>query len=233
MNNPDYQITRLLIRNFIRLIAKVKVIGLENIPTSGGYIIASNHLGRLDAALGFCFLDNSDVIMLVAEKYQGSALYRWLVRRLNAIWVDRFNADFGALRAALTRLRKGGVLVMAPEGTRSQEESLIRAHPGASFLAVKAGVPVVPVAVTGTEDRLVKASLRRLRRPGVTVRIGTPFTLPPLNGQGREAALERYTDEIMCRIGALLPPPYRGVYADHPRLLELTQETPDAETNRS
>lgn len=233
MNNPDYQFTRLLIRSLIRLIAKINVIGIENVPTSGGYIITSNHLGRLDAALGYCIIDRQDLIMLVAEKYRSSALYRWLVRRLDAIWVDRFNADLGALRAALARLRKGGVLMMAPEGTRSPNEALMKAHPGASFLAAKARVPILPVALIGTEDRLVKASLRKLRRPIVTIRVGKPFSLPPLNGGDRDAALERSTDEIMCQIGALLPPSYRGVYADYPRLLELTGARSNDEANRS
>lgn len=109
----------------------------------------------------------------------------------------------------------------------------MKAHPGASFLAAKARVPILPVALIGTEDRLVKASLRKLRRPIVTIRVGKPFSLPPLNGGDRDAALERSTDEIMCQIGALLPPSYRGVYADYPRLLELTGARSNDEANRS
>jgi len=67
-----------------------------------------------------------------------------------------------------------------------------------------------------------------LRRSQVTGQVGQPFTLPPLKGSDRDAALKLYTDEIMCRIAALLPPGYRGVYAEHPRLQELLETAPAA-----
>ena len=82
------------------------------------------------------------------------------------------------------------------------------------------------VAIVGTEDANVVAHLRRLRRVPVVIQAGEPFTLPPIEGQDRDAALQAYTDEIMCRIAALLPPQYRGVYADHPRLKALLENKP-------
>jgi 1-acyl-sn-glycerol-3-phosphate acyltransferase len=120
---------------------------------------------------------------------------------------------------------------MAPEGTRSQSEALIPGRPGAAYLASKTGVPIVPVGVTGTEDRAVKARLRRLQRPHIVIRIGSPFTLPPMERQDRDAYLQAYTDEIMCRIAVLLPPTYRGVYADHPRLKELLLESANGQVH--
>jgi 1-acyl-sn-glycerol-3-phosphate acyltransferase len=218
-----YYFARLIIRLMFALIARIHVHGMENVPSSGGYIAASNHIGRLDAPLVYYLLDRKDVVMLVAEKYQRYAIYRWFVRRLDAIWVDRFNADLGALRAALNRLKQGAVLVLAPEGTRSRDGKLQPARAGASYLAAKSGVQVVPVAVVGTQDREVMARLRRLGRLDINISIGKPFTLPALKGRDREAALQEYTDEIMCQVAALLPPEARGVYADHPRLMELVQ----------
>jgi 1-acyl-sn-glycerol-3-phosphate acyltransferase len=194
---------------------------LENVPQQGGFIVTSNHLGRLDVPLAYVFLHRSDVTLMVAEKYHKYAIIRWLVKQLDAMWVDRFNADFKALREALNRLKKGGVLIIAPEGTRSKSEALIEARPGSSYLAIKAGVPIVPVALTGTEDRLVVEQLKRLRRPHIHVLVGKPFTLPPFKSQEREQAIQKYTDEIMCRIAALLPPEKRGYYANHPRTVEL------------
>ncbi len=113
-------------------------------------MIASNHLGRLDPAIAYCILDRNDIIMLVAEKYREIPLVPWLVKQLDGIWVDRFNADMGAVRQALKRLRKGGVLVLAPEGTRSKTAALIQGWAGAGYLAAKAGAPIVPVALVGT-----------------------------------------------------------------------------------
>ena len=216
-----YPIARLIINLIIRLTCRLEIHGLERLSKSGAFIVASNHLGRLDPLLVYYLLDRKDIIMLVAEKYRESALARWFVRRLDGIFVERFGADFGAVRHALNRLRQGGVLVLAPEGTRSPTGALILGHKGGSYLAAKAGVPIYPVGVTGTEDHLVLAGLKRLRRARVKVTVGEAFHLPELNRHEREENLEEYTDEIMCRIAALLPEEYRGVYAGHTRLKQL------------
>jgi 1-acyl-sn-glycerol-3-phosphate acyltransferase len=216
-----YRFARLLIMLFIRIIAHVRVDGIENVPSSGAYIAAANHVGRLEVPLVFYLLNRDDILLLVAEKYKDNVFFRWFVRALDAIWIDRYQADFGALRATLNRLKQGWVVALAPEGTRSVTGKLEKGRPGTSYLAAKSGVPVVPVAVTGTYDPEVLAHLRRLRRLDITVRIGKPITFPPVKGKSRDEALEAYTDEIMCQIAALLPPEMRGVYADHPRLREL------------
>jgi 1-acyl-sn-glycerol-3-phosphate acyltransferase len=92
-----------------------------------------------------------------------------------------------------------------------------------AYLADRAGVPIIPVGVTGTWRAVPKVLL--LQRPRITVRFGKPFTLQPLTRENRSAALQNNTDEIMARIAALLPPEYRGVYAEHPRLLELLKSS--------
>jgi 1-acyl-sn-glycerol-3-phosphate acyltransferase len=216
-----YRFVRALIHLIIRCLTKLEVHGLENLPATGGYIAAANHLGRLDVAISYHLLNRDDIILLVAEKYQKSVLWRLLVESVDAIWVDRFNADLHAMREALRRLKAGGVLVIAPEGTRSKSGGLQEGRPGAAYLASKARVPIVPVAATGIEDARVLASLRSLRRTPVVVRIGEPFRLPPLRGGDREAQIQANSDEIMCRIAVLLPEGYRGVYADHPCLQDL------------
>jgi 1-acyl-sn-glycerol-3-phosphate acyltransferase len=216
-----YAFLRLLLKLFFGLFTHLETSGRENLPTASGYIVAANHLGRLDVALVYHLLDRRDVYLLVAEKYRKYAIFRWLVKHMDAIFVERFDADFRALREMLRRLQRGGILVIAPEGTRSPTGALIEGRPGGIYLAVKAGVPIVPVAVTGTQDKLVLANLSHLRKPRLTVRVGKPLELPPINGKDRDAAMQAHTEEIMCRIAALLPPEYRGVYADHPRLKEL------------
>jgi 1-acyl-sn-glycerol-3-phosphate acyltransferase len=89
---------------------------------------------------------------------------------------------------------------------------------------VKSGFPIVPAAVTGTEDRLVKQNIRHLRRSHIRVRAGEPFMLNVHHGAGREKAYREATDEIMCRIAALLPERYRGAYAGNARVGELVGE---------
>lgn len=218
-----YRVIRILDRWLVRMLTRLEVEGFERVPREGAYIATGNHLGVLDPVLVYYLLDRRDIIMLVAEKYRRFTLARWLVKSVDAIFVERFSADFAVMREVLTRLRAGGVLIIAPEGTRSKSGGLQAGRSGAAYLAAKAQVPVLPVAVIGSEDQRLFASLKRLRRALVTIRIGEMFFLPPLPGEDREVALRRYTDEIMCRIAALLPPEYHGVYADHPRLKEILQ----------
>ena len=215
------KIIRSFARLMLHLMARIEVINYENLPRTGGFIVAANHLGRMDIPLVFYFLDRDDIILLVAEKYRKYGIVRWLVEQMDLLWLDRFSTDFHALRRTLDRLQAGGALVIAPEGTRSTTGALIEGKAGASYLAAKSGMPVVPVGATGTEDELVKGRLKQFRRLHITVRVGEPFYIPHLKGKNREAALQQATDEIMCRIAAQLPESYRGVYRDHPRLKEL------------
>ena len=209
-----------LIRFIIGVIADVELIGLENIPTEGNFVIATNHLGRLDVTLLFYALEG-DFILMIAEKYEHHLLFGPIGKAMNGIWMDRFNADVGAIREVFNRMKAGGILVIAPEGTRSKTEAMAEGKPGVAYLAMKAGVPIVPVALTGTEDRLVVEQLKHFKKSAIKIIVGPPFTLPPVKGKNRDAVLKENTDEIMCRIGVLLPEKYRGVYSNHPRLKEL------------
>ncbi len=215
-----FRIIRFLIRLMMKLIADIEVHGLEKIPP-GNLIGAANHLGRLDTAAMLAVIDRTDLIIPVAEKYKKHWLFGPIGRVGKVIWLNRFEADFSALREILARTKQGGLLVIAPEGTRSKTEALQEAKPGVAFLASKTGFPVVPVAVTGTEDRLVLENLKRLRRSRIVVRVGEPFKIEiPKDGK-RDQALREATDELMCRIAAMLPEKYRGFYMNHPRLREL------------
>lgn len=216
---------RLITRFILRLIARVELIDFDRVPQTETIIVVTNHLGQLDAMLGYILIDRTDVIMMVAEKYEKVALWRWVGNKLGVIWINRFEADIHALRETTRRLKQGGILAVAPEGTRSPTESLQEGKPGAAFLASKANVPLIPVVLWGSEDRVVKERLRRFRRLAITVRAGEPFSLPPMDRRNRDSYLAQQTEEIMCRIAVLLPEKYRGVYADHPRLRELEQIT--------
>lgn len=215
--------TRLLIRFLLRTLTHIEVRGREHIPTSGNFIIAANHIGLVDAFLPFYIIDNTNLVLLVGEKWEKNRVTRWLGRGLNFLFVDRFNPDLKAIRAVIARMKKGEVLVITPEGTRSKVGYLIEGRPGVSYLAAKLGFPLIPVGISGSFDKIFFDQLKRLRRPHVIVSIGPVFSLPPLpaNAQSRDQALLKDTDEIMCRIAALLPQEQRGVYENHPRLKEF------------
>lgn len=216
----------LFVRFVLFIIARVDIQGYENVP-EGGFILAANHLGRLDSAMLYYAIEREDIIMPVAEKYKDHWLFGPLVHMLGGFFINRFDADVQAIREVLKRLKNGGVFVIAPEGTRSKTEALQEARPGVAYFASKTGLPVVPVALTGTEDRLIVENLKHFRRSHITIRAGAPFTLPSLRGQNRDEALAAATTEIMCQIGAMLPEKYRGFYAEHPRLKELVEEQKD------
>ena len=194
---------------------------MDHIPATGGCLAVGNHLGRLDAILAVVLSDREDIILLIAKKYEAYWFWRWMVRRLDALWLDRQNTDFRALREVQKRLKAGGIGAIAPEGTRSKSVQLQPGKPGAAYVAAKTGVPVIPMSLIGTEDKEVYWRLRHFRRLDIVIRVGEPFTLPSIPRHNRDEFLLQSTDEMMCRIAALLPPKYRGVYANHPRLQEL------------
>jgi len=215
-----YKTLRSIIRFFMKLITDIEIDGIEKLP-QGNVIIAANHLGRLDTAALLCILDREDIIMPVAEKYKNHPLYGAIGRAANAIWLNRFDADYSAFRQILERMKQGGLLVIAPEGTRSKTEALQEGKMGVAFLASKSGYPVLPVAVRGTEDRLIMENLKRFRRSKITATAADLLHIDLPKGTGREEAMRQATDEIMCQIAARLPQKYWGAYADHPRLKEL------------
>ena len=215
-----YRTLRAIVRFLMKFATDIEVNGIEKLP-EGNVIIAANHLGRLDPAVLLCVLDREDIIIPMAEKYKDHPLYGAIGRAVNAVWLNRFEVDYAAFRKILDRMKQGGLLGIAPEGTRSRTEALQEAKMGVAFLASKSGYPVLPVAATGTEDRVILENLKHFRRSKITVTAAELVYIDIPKGKGREEALRAATDEIMCQIAALLPEKYRGVYADHPRLKEL------------
>ena len=225
------KILRWIIRQLFFLLSQVEVEGLDRIPSQGAFILVVNHLSQLDPPLIMMLVERDDLTGWVAEKYQKNVAVSWLVKVMHGIWLNRGEADRNALRQAVEYLKAGGCLGIAPEGTRSPTGALIEGKTGAAYLAEKTGVLVIPAAITGTQTAI--RDLKLLRRPRIGVHIGLPFHLPPVDRAARAEELQRNADEIMCRIAALLPPEYRGVYADHPRLLKLLSKGADVNCSES
>jgi 1-acyl-sn-glycerol-3-phosphate acyltransferase len=196
-----------------------EIEGLENVPPEGPYIMASNHLGLVDVPVIFGLVGGEHLTGWAAEKWQRHIIFGTLLRMGGGIFIQRGEVDRKALEGAIRWLEAGNVFGMAPEGTRSKTGGLMRGKTGIAYLVDHVHVPILPVALTGTEKAM--RSMLRLRRQRVTVRFGRLFDLLPLEAEDRSASLRRNTDEVMCHIAALLPPEYRGIYADHPRTLEL------------
>lgn len=208
-----------IVKLLIRLLTRTQFSGLENVPPKGALIIATNHMHYMDIPLLFINPIREDLTALVTTKYQHHWFIRWFCDTAGGIWINRDIADFSAMQAASKALRECKALGISPEGTRSQTAQLLKAKPGVVLLALKAGVPIVPVAITGTENAFRR--IFTLQRPKLSIRFGPAFTLKPVSPEEREKKYQEYTDEIMCRIAALMPEKYWGYYHDHPRLKEL------------
>lgn len=213
---------RSIISWLMKYLTRTKFIGVENIPPTGGVLLACNHMSRMDIPVLFLTPNRPEMTALVTTKYLKYPLLRWFIVTAEGIWLDRDTADFSAFRNAVKALSDGKALGIAPEGTRSQTGQLIEGKPGTALLALRTGVPIIPVAIVGTEDSV--SQLRRLKRPQISAEYGEPIIPPQLDRNNREGQLQILTDEIMCRIATMMPQKYHGFYADHPRLKELLAE---------
>ncbi len=210
----------------VKVLAKIltvgEVIGYEQIPQSGAYVLTTNHTSMMDTPFLMLSTPRTDVTGLVARKYKDRPFFGWFLNSIGVIWVTQDATDFVAFRQAVNYLKKGWGVGIAPEGTRSHNHTLLKGKPGAVLLAERAKVPIVPVAVVGAGN--FKDDLLHLRRNRFTVHFGKVYTLPPMDPSDHKKWLRECTDEVMCQIAALLPEENRGEYADHPRVKELLGE---------
>ena len=185
--------------------SRIRLRGRHNVPGSGAFIIASNHLSWTDIPLIPMHLQRK-VVYMAKEEYFSSKL-AWLVRFLGAFPVKRGEGDRQALRAGEDQLKKGNILIIFPEGTRSRTRVMAKAHAGMGMIALRSGVPVVPVAIWGSENALKKFGAK------VTISYGEPMVLMPKGKKITRGDIDEATDKVMRKIAEMLPPEYRGAYS--------------------
>jgi len=198
-----------IMKPFLLLWTRWRVKGKENIPTQGPLIVVANHLSLADPPLLSASIPRRIVFMAKQESFS-HPIEGPLVRGFRAFPVRRQGLDREALQRAKQVLEEGLALGMFPEGTRSSTAQMQPCLAGASLLALRSGVPILPVGIAGTEKLSSITGL--LRRPVIIVNIGEPFNPPHLDGKLTKAQLASATDIIMRRVAELLPESYRGVY---------------------
>jgi len=196
---------------------RLDVRGRENVPRRGALIVASNHLHNFDPEVVGAVIPRTVFIMAKKELFAIRGVGAF-IGFFGAFPVDRGAVDRAALRYAVHLVEDGHALLMFPEGTRSPTSKIERVLPGAAFVALRTGAPILPVAVTGTEtlpfdEKAAAAGRRRRGRARVTVTFGAPFHLST-GADGKRPTMEAATDEMMRHIATLLPPQYRGIYGD-------------------
>ncbi len=169
-----YRFVRFIFAAIVRVFFNLKVHGTSHFPKDGSFVLCSNHTSWWDPVL-LAMLCPRDVHFMAKKELFQYPMFGWLLRKIHAFPVDRAKVDVGAVREALSRVRAGEVLGIFPEGTRNKGEAgtLGEMHGGAALFAIKANVPVVPVAIRGKF---------KFRRP-LLVAVGKPMNLAPNTGR--------------------------------------------------
>lgn len=207
-------ILREIVLAVLRPVLSLRLIGVENVPSDGPLLVASNHLSNADPIILEAAFPRPLFFLGKAELFR-NPFFRWVLRRFGGIPLERGSADRAALRRARAVLERGIALGIYPEGERSKTAALVKGLPGAGLIALQSAAPVLPVAIYGTEFFPVNGDVPP-RRPrslprGVTVHFGSPMHIPE-RVDGKRVTAEEATRLIMLRIVELLPPRYHGVY---------------------
>lgn len=190
---------------------RLRVRGMEHLPTSGPVVVVANHSSMLEGPLLFGLLPRRTVFLIKQEMFRG--VLGWALRRIGQLSVRRGEPDRTPLLGAVRVLRAGGVVGVFPEGSRGAGD-VANAQHGAAWLARSGGAVVLPVACRGTGR---PDGTRRRFRPVVDVLVGRPFELPPGRGRsGLAVATDRVRDELAALVAELdrlrggKPPPAAG-----------------------
>ncbi len=199
-----------ILRFLFRIFLRCHVEGWENFPKEGRVIVMINHINFLDPVLVGALAPREVTIMAKREvlDYPFLGLF---IRLYGVVPIRRGEIDRKALQAALEALAREQPFLMAPEGTRSHHGRLQKAKDGIAYIALKTDAPILPVAIWGQEKFF--QNIKKLRPTEIHIRIGRPFKFifPPKIERGD---LTKMTTEAMYVLASLLPPEYRGVYAN-------------------
>lgn len=184
---------------FFKAYLNYKVVGRENIPKKGAFILAANHSSFLDPVLLGTACHRS-LNYMAREDLFSNRYFGWALRKVHVFPVKRNEGDFRAIKESLKKLKEDKPLVIFPEGTRSKDGNLMKGKPGIGFIARKVGVPVVPAYIKGAFEAL-PGGVDSLRRHPVKVYIGPPidFGRNHLNTKDRDV-YQAMSDEIMRKI---------------------------------
>jgi len=225
----QYRASRVVAGPFLHVLWRPEVTGLENIPETGGALIASNHLSIVDSIFLPLVISRPVTFAAKSEYFTGTRMLdrvtAMYMRATNQLSVDRAGARAAQamLEAALERVNGGALFGIYPEGTRSPDGRLYRGRTGIGWLALHSGVPVIPVAMIGT-DRVLPPGRTVPKLNRIQVKIGSPLTFDTLRAEGTGGRQRRaVTDTVMEAIGKLSGQEYVPMYASA-RKEEIAQE---------
>lgn len=195
-----YDTFRNLLVGLFRGWFSIEIIGRQNIPTSGAFILAPVHRAYIDTPL-VCAVTRRRLRYMGKEEAFGNRFGNWCLRSVGGFPVSRGEADREALRRAEEVLQLGQPLVMFPEGTRQAGPIVEEVFDGPAFVAGRAGVPIVPVGIAGS-DVAMPPHAKSIKRTKVTMVVGEPVPPPAKNDRGRvpRSATKAFTEELRAAI---------------------------------
>jgi len=202
----------IIIRIGTDLLCRIDKSALINIPKRGPLILVTNHIGSLEVPLLFVHLQPRKMTGLAKIETWDNKFMGWLFDLWEAIPVRRGELDLYAIRASLATLKAGNILAIAPEGTRSINGRLLQGQPGIAMIALRSGIPILPIAHWGGES--FGNNLKKLKRTDFIIRVGKPFFLDAKGERVNRQVRQVMADEIMTQIAILMPHEYRGNYSD-------------------
>ena len=214
MQGFAFNLIRIVLLALCRLVFRLKIEGLNNVPMQGGVLIVSNHLHNADPIL-ISVACPRPVHYMAKKELMGIPVIGRIIRYGGAFPVDRGKADRQAIVQATERLQQGIAVGMFPEGTRSVSRHIDHVLPGAGLIALRGDVPILPTAIVGTERLPLNGDKQmhddKRERWKATVTFGEPFRLE-LKPDGKRLSPEEAINLAMSRVAELLPPSYRGIY---------------------
>ena len=206
-----HKIAIAILKIILGLMCRIDDDQLKRVPEKGPLIMVVNHINIIDIPMLLVGLYPRHVTALVKIEAWGNPIFRILLVMWEAVPVRRGETDLTAMRQSVQTLKKGWILGVSPEGTRSGDGSLLPAHAGMVLLALQTGAGLIPVGYYGHEK--MWANLRRLRRSDFHFVVGRPFHLDPHGEKVTHQVRQQMLDEIMYQLAALLPPANRGAYS--------------------
>ncbi|OGO17036.1 MAG: hypothetical protein A2Z14_08975 [Chloroflexi bacterium RBG_16_48_8] len=208
-----------IIRILVDILCRVHDDRLDRVPLEGPLIIVSNHINFLEGPVIYTHLQPRQSTGYAADKSWKNPFFAFLFDLWEIISIKRGEPDITAIRKGLDYLKRGWILAIAPEGTRSGNGRLQRGRPGVVILAQKSDAPILPISHHGGE--YFWDNIKRLRRTDFSIIVGQPFHLKNEGYKVNSEIRQKITDEIMYQIAALLPPENRGLYSN---LSKATEE---------
>ncbi len=217
----EYKISRTerlvnaVIYRVLHMFVRIETDELVQVPAKGPLLLITNHINFLEGPIVYTDLQRRkerDLTGFAKTEFWNNPVTGFLFDTWDTIPLRRGEADLSAIKDAVARIKAGAVFAMAPEGTRSLDARLLRAHSGIAMLGYMSGAPILPFAGFGHENYV--GDIKRFRRPTYHLTMGKPFRLDSGGKRVKGDMRQEMADEIMYQLAALLPEKYRGEYDD-------------------